>query len=98
MAEVTNLAEQIIRNQKFTGAAAFQLQPNLIARDLGLADKQEVSSPDGSLGNKVAVVLPGVPGTLSMEEWTKAYQRMQSAREVKSTEALPASDGERRQS
>lgn len=98
LSEVTVLVEQIIRNQKFTGAAAFQLQPNLIARDLGLADKQEVSSPDGSLGNKVAVVLPGVPGTLSMEEWTKAYQRMQLARESKPTEALPASDGERRQS
>lgn len=31
----------IIYNQKFTGAAAGFLNPNIIARDLGLADKKE---------------------------------------------------------
>jgi len=34
--------EEIIRNQKFTGAAAELLNPNIIARDLGLSDKKEV--------------------------------------------------------
>jgi hypothetical protein len=34
--------ERIIYNQKFTGAAAGFLNPNIIARDLGLADKKEV--------------------------------------------------------
>lgn len=38
---VTTRVDQIIRDQKFTGAAAGLLNPNIIARDLGLADKQE---------------------------------------------------------
>lgn len=39
--------EQIIRTQKFQGAAADLLNPSIIARDLGLADKSELSGPDG---------------------------------------------------
>ena len=39
---VTKNVEQIIRNQKFTGAAAELLNANIIARDLGLVDKKEV--------------------------------------------------------
>ena len=38
---VTTRVEQIIRTQKFQGAAADLLNPNIIARDLGLADKKE---------------------------------------------------------
>ena len=34
--------EETIYNQKFTGAAAGFLNANIIARDLGLTDKQEV--------------------------------------------------------
>jgi len=34
--------EEIIYNQKFTGAAAGFLNPNIIARDLGLSDKKEL--------------------------------------------------------
>lgn len=33
--------EETIYNQKFVGAAADQLNPNIIARELGLSDKQE---------------------------------------------------------
>lgn len=33
--------EKIIYNQKFTGAAAGFLNPNIIARDLGLAEKKD---------------------------------------------------------
>jgi hypothetical protein len=33
--------EEIIRTQKFEGASADLLNPNIIARDLGLADKQD---------------------------------------------------------
>jgi hypothetical protein len=40
--EVINKAEKIIRYQKFTGAAADLLNPNIIARDLGLRDKTDV--------------------------------------------------------
>lgn len=35
--------EQIIRTQKFEGAAADLLNPSIIARELGLADKAEVA-------------------------------------------------------
>jgi hypothetical protein len=40
--------DEIIRDQKFTGAAADLLNPNIIARDLGLADKSELSATEGS--------------------------------------------------
>lgn len=38
---VTTQAERIIYTQKFTGAAADMLNPNIIARDLGLKDLSE---------------------------------------------------------
>ena len=38
---------EIIRTQKFAGAAADLLNANIIARDLGLADKNEVTGKDG---------------------------------------------------
>lgn len=46
---VTTRAEGIIRQQKFEGAAAGLLSANIIARDLGLADKanHEHSGPGG---------------------------------------------------
>ena len=36
--------ENIIRSQKFEGAAAELLNPNIIARELGLADKKEIDA------------------------------------------------------
>jgi len=39
--------DQVIYQQKFTGAAADLLNPNIIARDLGLADKREITGKDG---------------------------------------------------
>lgn len=44
---IVDAAEEIIREQKFTGAAADLLNPNIIARDLGLADKSELTGKDG---------------------------------------------------
>lgn len=41
---VTNEIEKIIRTQKFEGASANLLNSNIIARDLGLSDKQNVES------------------------------------------------------
>lgn len=38
---VVTRIEEVIYEQKFTGAAAGFLNPNIIARDLGLADKTE---------------------------------------------------------
>lgn len=40
-------AEQVIYDQKFAGAAADLLNANIIARDLGLSDKKELSGNDG---------------------------------------------------
>jgi len=44
---VTTRVDEIIRTQKFQGAAAGLLNPNIIARDLGLADKSEFTGKDG---------------------------------------------------
>lgn len=44
---VCEQVELIIRDQKFTGAAADLLNANIIARDLGLADRNEHTGKDG---------------------------------------------------
>jgi DNA-packaging protein gp3 len=44
---VTEQAENVIRSQKFGGAAAGLLNANIIARDLGLSDKTELTGKDG---------------------------------------------------
>jgi hypothetical protein len=44
--EVTTRVDEIIRTQKFQGAAADLLNPNIIARDLGLSDKSELTGAD----------------------------------------------------
>jgi hypothetical protein len=55
--EVITDIEQVIRNQKFTGAAADLLNPNIIARDLGLKDTSahDHTSSDGSMTPKSAI-------------------------------------------
>lgn len=61
---VTTRIEEIIYHQKFSGAAADLLNPNIIARDLGLKDTQahEVSGPDGvPLAVTRTIVDPVVP-------------------------------------
>lgn len=57
--EVTSRIDDIIRTQKFTGAAADMLNPNIIARDLGLSDKSD-QNVSGSLEviGKVNLVRP----------------------------------------
>lgn len=45
--DVTSRVDDIIRTQKFQGAAADLLNANIIARDLGLADKSEFSGANG---------------------------------------------------
>ncbi|MGL5011045.1 MAG: DNA-packaging protein [Paracoccaceae bacterium] len=42
---VIKKAEQIMRQQKFEGASADLLNPNIIARDLGLADTSKLQGP-----------------------------------------------------
>ena len=41
---IVTRVEEIIRTQKFEGASADLLNPNIIARDLGLTDKSEVKA------------------------------------------------------
>ena len=60
---VTGQVDELIYNQKFTGAAADLLNGNIIARDLGLAEKKEVTGKDGGPLESV---------TLSTEEYKKA--------------------------
>jgi len=45
----------VIYRQKFEGASADMLNPNIIARDLGLADKKDLSSTDKSMSPKPAL-------------------------------------------
>lgn len=45
--EAMELIEQVIYEQKFSGAAAGLLNSSIIGRDLGLADKTELSGPEG---------------------------------------------------
>lgn len=63
---VITRAEQIIYEQKFAGAAAELLNPNIIARDLGLSDKvqQDNTSSDGSMTPKATVVAKDVQDVL----------------------------------
>lgn len=44
---IVSRIRETIYHQKFTGAAAGFLNPNIIARDLGLRDSKELSGPDG---------------------------------------------------
>lgn len=53
--EVISQCENIIYEQKFTGAAADLLNANIISRDLGLADKKDISSSDGTMTPKPAI-------------------------------------------
>ena len=54
---VSTRIEDSIYQQKFEGASADLLNPNIIARDLGLADKRDLSSTDGSMSPKAPVSL-----------------------------------------
>lgn len=48
--------EALLRDQKFTGAAAELLSPNIIARDLGLRDNVDHSSEDGTMSPQPTVI------------------------------------------
>jgi hypothetical protein len=64
LSEIVARVDQIIYSQKFAGAAADLLNPNIIARDLGLADKSEsVSRHHHTVSSE----------PLSEEEWAKQH-------------------------
>jgi len=49
LSEVIMRVEAIIFAQKFEGASADLLNANIIARELGLSDKKDISSSDGTM-------------------------------------------------
>jgi hypothetical protein len=51
--------KEVIRDQKFVGASAGLLNPNIIARDLGLTDKKEIS---GDIENPLTMVIKEISG------------------------------------
>lgn len=55
--QIITRIEKVIYDQKFTGAAAGFLNPNIIARDLGLADKKELSGE--VTGTTIQIIHPG---------------------------------------
>lgn len=57
--QVINTIKEIIETQKFEGASAGLLNPNIIARDLGLSDKKELS---GSVENPLTLVIQEISG------------------------------------
>ncbi|UVK43267.1 DNA-packaging protein [Mesorhizobium sp. AR07] len=57
--DITSRVDEIIRTQKFEGAAADLLNPNIIARELGLAEKQDHRH---GLSDGVAELLAAVDG------------------------------------
>lgn len=66
---VVTRAESVIRSQKFAGAAADLLNANIIARDLGLADKAEHSGKieitdmtDDELDRRIAQLVADAKG------------------------------------
>ncbi len=66
---VTREVDEAIRTQKYQGAAADLLNANIIARDLGLADKKELTGKDGgpvehnyTISDALADKLAGVVG------------------------------------
>lgn len=50
---IANQVESVIRTQKITGAAADQLNQSIIAREVGLAEKKDYTSSDGSFGRSL---------------------------------------------
>lgn len=65
--DVIAKVEDAIFRQKFEGASADLLNANIIARDLGLADKKDLSSTDGTMTPKTIVT------TMAPQEAAEAY-------------------------
>jgi len=80
-------ASQLLDDDRNTQAKIFDLKANH-----SWSDKQslEISNPDGNMTNKVAVVLPAAPGSVSMDQWQKMYQEVMARR--KSVHELKVGD------
>lgn len=69
--EVTAYIESVMREQKFSGAAAGLLKENIIARDLGLKDSSDVTHK-GSINATVKQITH----EMDPQEATRLYQDM----------------------
>lgn len=69
--EVTKHIESVMREQKFSGAAAGLLNANIIARDLGLKDSTEIEH-SGAVKHDVKQITH----TMDAQEATRIYQDM----------------------
>jgi len=70
---VIGWAEKVIRDQKFVAAAAGLLNANIISRDLGLADKTEISGPGGG-------PVQSITKEMTAEEAADLYAQTREAR------------------
>lgn len=68
---ITTRAEAIIYNQKFAGASAGLLNANIIARDLGLSDKSELTGKDGGPMQHSVIA-----AEMTQEQATRLYQEL----------------------
>lgn len=59
---IISRAEEVIYSQKFAGAAAELLNPNIIARDLGLSDKQDHTIVEVPKGKTLADFYKDIEG------------------------------------
>jgi hypothetical protein len=69
LSSIIKKVENIIFEQKFTGAAADLLNSNIIARDLGLSDKKTLEGPNGG---PVSVLT----ASMTTEEKAAAFHQM----------------------
>lgn len=70
--EVIQWAEKVIKDQKFVAAAAGLLNANIISRDLGLADKTELTGPGGG-------PVQAITGSMSASEAADLYAQTREA-------------------
>jgi len=53
--QIVKAIKQIIYEQKFAGATAGLMNPNIIARDLGLKDKTDITTDDKPISNNFII-------------------------------------------
>lgn len=58
--DICNKVEEIIYDYKLTGAAADLLNPSIIAREIGLADKKELTGANGGPIEHSAITFVGI--------------------------------------
>lgn len=54
--DIIHVIDRMFKSQKFEGAVIGIFKENIIARDLGLTDKKDISSSDGSMSPKPTIV------------------------------------------